>query len=245
MKQRITACLFAALAAASLQGATLNFTNRATFLAQASNWTVVDFEVLPNNFTFIQNQTPAGITLGNLKVLGIEHSDSSCGYCVTKYETYIYPQGFAGAGNAGSGAFALAGYSVNGNGSAHLDARGETVFTPQVPTYTLGFDYLAYEPFAQGKPPVGFTITLSNGHTLTGTSNTTSQFIGFVSDTPISWLSVEFDRPATGYNTARIGFDDVTYSATETPEPATSGLILGAGLAAIAVRNMRSHRRTA
>ena len=229
---RLSLILALSTVARAAQASTVTYTNRAAFLAAGSNWTVENLEIVPTGSGYAGNQTTvAGLTVGGVNMLGVWATDPGCGYCNIRYSSVVIEDGFAGAQTPSSGDMALLGLSSTepSQTNASIHGVGYALFTPQAVTYSFGFNYRAYEPERFGTPPVGFTVTLSNGYVFTGSNNSTSEFLGFISDTPIDWIRVDYAQPSTAYYaTARLTYDDLTYSATSVPEPSTLTLTASA-----------------
>ena len=216
MKQLLTLSLLAAsVAMTAMQGSTIVYTDRPSFLASGSNWTTQDFN-LPGG-AWDSNYTSAGLTLGDVNYLGVSvFQDVTLG---TSYTTVIFDPGESSAQMLSGGVTVLSGPS----------ARTGYLLITFADTNSFGFDYRY--PF-----PAGFDVTLSNGYILTGSepSRDFLRFVGFVADTPFNSVRVDYHDNA-------IWFDNVTYAA-DAPEPAASSLVLG-GLAALATAAFRRNRR--
>ncbi len=167
------------LTAATLQGNTITDTDRPAFMAQGSNWTVLDFEQQPT----LLSQTAAGLTINGMNMVGI--IENVCNLCPPTIAYYLETFNLA---PLISGNLLLSAYSSSDGlppATSTDQKRGRTVFTPTLPTYTLGFDYIAYEPTRAGDPPVQFSVTLSDGYLYNGSSDKLPQFLGFISSSPI------------------------------------------------------------
>lgn len=207
------------LFAATARPSTIMYTNYSSFLAATTApLTTLGFEGI----------VPAGSSsyygLTGLNVDGVDITTSD-------YQLWVVSSTYPLSGGLGTGDYVEGSYYNLNQG------QGSTTFTFTRATYDFGIDIRAYNQVSQ--PGGTFGFTLSNGTGFGVSAPDTSDFFGFVSDTPFT--SVTITPTGSAYladgNAEFLHFDNVSVDAqavASTPEPSTIFLCAGGLLVGIA-----------
>ncbi len=212
-----TGLLISSLGTDSAQAATVQFTDLASFQANTTGLTTINFEGLAaGSQQFYSN--PAGLTTS-----GVKFNSSNNRLFVVK------PESSPSIYDWGSGAVLVSDNNVN---------NIITAFLPSGVT-AVGSDIMSFGPYA-----APFTINLSTGETFNQNSLNypNRQFVGFTSDTAIASISFQAAATVTELDNFRFGTAAVVPTATSVPEPFT---VIGTLVGSTAALRMRKKLKSA
>ena len=210
------------LFATGLSATTTQYTTRSTFLSTLGTSTNIDF----NSYgTFADFSTAAGLTDSGVQFIGTLGNGSN----------YLVVDGASTYEFNGTPSLGLP-YGTYNN-TIPLDA----VLTINMPSNidALGFNYAGA---GISDLPITWQIVLSNGSTLSGSEGTrlTADFIGFVSDSPISSLTLTTNGSVN--HLRQLLIDDFVFG-NPTPEPSTAILSVSSILVGLLLRKRARNLR--